>query len=256
MLSVVKYLLGFLLAVGGFAQARELKILVLGEGAAANCNEYLFKAVPHVFQFDSNGNETPASDPLTWAGCSGGSVWVPVGMQLVRDGVADRVIFLPLALPVASVRDWLPGGKAFGELKSAVDLAKRKEIRFDYVFWQQGYSDNRYNSTHYFNDLRLLMRYVTTNLSVGGWLVAKGTGCPGVSTPDLVSAQDRMARMPIYRRFPGPDTTRLDPETRFGSCGLNESGQAQLATMWVKALIEAERNKELYQKEALLNYFR
>jgi hypothetical protein len=256
MLSVAKLLLSSLLFLGFAAQSREMTILVLGEGASANCNQHLSSAVSQVFQLTRGGELKPAVDPLDLAECSGGSIWIPLGQQLINSRMADRIVLVSIAVRQASVADWLPRGKVFPRLKSVVELANLKKISFDYVFWQQGYSDEPYSAERYFNDLRAVIKYVSTNIKVGGWIIAKGTGCPGIVRKGVEEAQVRMGRLPIYRRFAGPDTNRLAPTYSFGNCGLNQDGQNQMATLWAKAVFEAEKNAGRFQKESLLFYFR
>ena len=65
--------------MSGMAGARNLHILVIGEGSAANCNEHQFATLPYVAQIGLDGSEKPAADPFEWSDCEGGSIWLPLG---------------------------------------------------------------------------------------------------------------------------------------------------------------------------------
>jgi hypothetical protein len=253
---VVKLVFAWILTLAATAQARDLNFLILGEGSAANCNEHRFSPAPNVFQLKIDGKLELATDPPAGAGCSGGSFWIPFGQGLIDAKLAKRVTFLSIAAPKASIVDWLQGGKEAEELKAAMALAVRDNVHFDYVLWQQGYSDGNSRSGYYYSNLLTLIRYVRSKVKVGGWIIAKGAGCPGVVREGVENAQERMGRLPLFNRFAGPDTSALDRSYGFGECGLNLAGQTHMAAMWVQAVSRAEKDAVRFQKEALLYYFR
>jgi hypothetical protein len=252
----VKLVLVWFLTLAASAQARDLTFLIIGEGPAANCNEHRFTPAPNVFQLNLDGSLTLASDPPGGAGCSGGGYWIPFGQKLIDAGMAKHVTFLSVAAPRAGIADWLQGGREAEKLKAAMALAIRQKLRFDYVLWQQGYSDSDSRSGYYYGNLLTLIRYVRSKVKVGGWIIAKGAGCPGVVRPGVENAQERMARLPLYNRFPGPNTAALGRTYSFGECGLSTAGQTQMAGMWAQAVSKAEKDAVRFQKEALLYYFR
>jgi hypothetical protein len=256
MSSVVRLFLVLLLVLGGPVQARDLHILVIGERSAANCNEHRFGAVPNVYQMAEDGRIKPANDPLDWADCSGGSIWVPLGQRLVKAGLAERVVFLSVGLSQAGIVDWLPGGRASSKLAAAIDISKRTSIRFDYVLFQPGSSDAQYGTSHYIDELKSLIRYVAKHATVGAWVFAKGLSCPGIRQAEIEKAQESIGRTPLYNRFEGPDTTVLETKYGFGECGLNRAGQHHMAAIWAKALLDVEKLKRKVEKETLLYYFR
>lgn len=255
MSSVVKFWFAMMLMMSGVAGAREINILVIGDASAAGCNEYLFAAAPNVLQMGKDGNVKLAQDPLERSGCPGGGIWVRVGQQLVSMGIAQRVVLFPVGLPETHVVDWLPGNKAYQSLQTALELAERKNIHFDYALWQQGGADVDIKASRYFNRLRSVIKDITLRVHIGRWIIGQG-GCPGVSSAGAEMAEAKMGSLLIYNRFAGPDTATLSQTYRYGSCGLNKAGQYRLADMWVHSIVDADKRSEQFQKESLLYFFR
>jgi hypothetical protein len=256
MSSVVKIFLICLLLSSEAVGAKQINILVLGDASAGGCNEHQFPSIPHVFQIGASGNIKPAKDPLDWSGCPGGGIWIPVGQKLIEGGFAQEIVFLAVGLPEANVGDWLGNKDAFLKLSAALEMAGRMHMHFDYVLWQQGYADARYNSDRYFNGLHGIIKFVALKASVGKWIIARGAGCPAAGLDQVLKAQERISRLPVYNQYAGPDTTMLDPVYRYGKCGLSATGQNHLARMWVQSISDVEHKAQLYQKESLLYYFR
>jgi hypothetical protein len=256
MSSVVKFILAILLFASTSSHAREINILVIGDGSAAGCNEYRFQKTPHVHQLGKDGNVKSAQDPLDWSECQGGSIWIPVGEGLVSSGIAQDVVFLSIGLPETHVQDWSVGGKAYPALEAALALAERKKIRFDYALWQQGHADAGFSANQYYNNLRGVIKFVSLRTHVKSWIIAQGTGCPGMRIEGVETADERMGNLKIYNRFPGPNTRTLSMAERYGQCGLVKAGQYRLADMWVKSIIDADKRARSFQKESLLYYFR
>jgi hypothetical protein len=238
------------------ASAKDVYILVVGEGTAANCNEYAFGPRPGVAQIGKDGIIKSAQDPFEWSDCSGGSSWVLLGDKLIASGIASRVVFMPIAVARAKARDWLPGGAAFGKLTSALDVAKRNKVTFDYALWQQGYSDVGLSSNEYYYSIRDALAYISVRVKIGKWIIARGTGCPGVAAKEIVHGQLMIAGRPLYSRFVGPDATRLLPSDGWEECGLNRAGQGKMASLWFDSMRAAAEADMKYQKESLLYYFR
>jgi hypothetical protein len=258
MSSVAKLLFGasFWLAAMAMAQSRPLTILVVGSGAAANCNEPVRLAPAPVHQFAADGAAVPARALLAEPACAEGSLWPLVGQQLARAGVATSTTFLVLAESGGKVVDWLPGGIHHFRIKAAVELARRQRTRFDYVLFQPGCADAVSDIEKQAMDLLALSKYLVRKANVRNSMVAQGAVCPRASRPLRYRGQDRIWRAPIYGRYLGPDTSALGPAYAYGSQGLNEAGQVQLATKWADAIASVEKSGSYYQRESLLHYFR
>jgi hypothetical protein len=257
MSSVVKLL--FLMAVLGphlSAQARDVYILVIGESSAASCNEKLFGEVEGVMQIGLDGKQKPARDPMDWSDCKGGSVWIPLGQALIRQGLAQKVIFMPVALAGARTRDWSDAGRGAALLKRAIDTANAKQIRFDYAFLQQGFSDSASDGASYRSDLRKLVRSVSLQIKVGRWLVAQGSGCTRAGSSQVASAHEELARAHQLNRFAGPDFSTFDKAELRNACTFAAAGQQKAALCWLASMKRADEASSKFQKESLLYYFK
>jgi hypothetical protein len=237
------------------AGARELRILVIGEGTAANCNEHRFAPLPYVSQIGQDGTEKTASDPFEWSDCKGGSIWMPLGEQLHASGFAERIVFMPVTVEKAKLSEWIGQGSAFRKLDAAMKVVRQRGIRFDYILVQHGASDRASTTVTYVNELRGIVNYVHATDPRAKWIFARGTGCPGERAPQLERAQSSYGEQPLSNRFVGPDLGALPRELASAGCVLSEVGQRQVASMWAKAIQTAEVNSERYRKEALLYYF-
>lgn len=257
MLSVAR-LLCFCLFLGSSsgACARDLYILVIGEGAAANCNAVRSGPVPGVYQIGLDGQEKSARDPLEWSGCTGGSIWIPLGQGLIRQGLAEKVVFMPVAVPGAQIRDWSENGRDFPLLARAMTMANARHITFDYALFQQGYSDIDTQPVLYRDGLRKLLRTISFTVKVKRWLVAQGTGCRRDAVGPILSIHKEVARAHQINRFEGPLYQDIDSAYLDGDCNFTGPGQVRMAQMWLEAIKKSNSVDDKFQKESLLYYFK
>jgi hypothetical protein len=242
--------------VAGITGAQDLHLLVIGEGAAANCNEHRSAALPYVQQIGVDGVEKPAADPLEWSSCTGGSIWMPLARQLHDSGFAKKIVLLPVTLEKAKISDWLKESKASQKLNRALRIAQQRNIRFDYVLVQQGHSDADSNAKDYFTGMRNLVSYVMPTARQAKWIFSQGTGCAGEQALEIERAQMMYAHQPLSNRFLGAALGTLARDSDKNTCTFNESGQVKAAELWMAAIRKAATSSEKYRKEALLYYFR
>lgn len=235
--------------------ARNLYILVIGEGAAANCNDIKFSSASYVMQIGIGGAEKAAEDPFEWSECNGGSFWIPLGEQLHSQGLAQRIVFMPVTVEKAKVADWLGQGDASRKLGEAIKVARQRDIRFDYVLVQQGSSDRESKITSYFNDLQSLVNYVRVIAPRAKWIFARGTACRAERSLQIERVQTIYGQQPLANHFVGPVLAELPENGISKNCMLNRVGQLQMAYMWANAIHAVETDSERYRKEALLYYF-
>ncbi|MGX4640634.1 hypothetical protein [Massilia sp. SYSU DXS3249] len=253
---VAKLALAFcLLFLGSKAEARDIYILVLGDGTAANCHAHPFGQVPGVYQFGPDGREQAAADPLLLADCKGGSIWLPLGEEMIRTGFARKVVFVPIGVSNVNVHDWLQGGRAADRLSLAIKAATAMGVDFDYLLWQGG-SDKNLSGEQYIGAVRSFIRMVSLNIKIKKWVIGRGARCDKtIGGPD-VDTQLRRAANPIFNRFQGPHTSTLGSEYRTGACTFTEQGQRKMAALWFESIKKADAGSDRYQKESLLHYFR
>ena len=241
---------------GGFASAKDIYILVIGEAGSANCNAHRFTKAVGVYQIGLDGAVKPAHDPFEWADCKGGSIWIPLGKQIINAGMADRVIFMPIGLARMRARDWLADGRAVSKLSSVTNLVVGRKIRFDYALWQQGYSDRGSSGPQYISDLSKVIKNVSLNMQITKWIIAQSAGCGAAVSTHIKVAQSQIALNPLFNRFLGPDISSLSSAYRSTECNFNEIGQQKVAQLWFRSMQEADTANVRYQKESLLYYFK
>lgn len=233
--------LTLLLLLGGSQHvwAKDLWVFVVGQSISANCNQHLFGPEPGVFQVDALGAVTPAKDPLIWADCQGGSVWIPLGARLIRAGRAKKVVFMPIGVAGTKLADWQPAGKAYEKLQHSLALIRQKGFRFDYGLWHQGSSDGGMPAADYEQQLTAILDGIDQGLGkgvIGKWVIAQHAKCYKWFDRNISTAQRAVASQRQLRRFPGPDVNALEDRLRFDGCHLNKAGQIQLAEDWFNAM--------------------
>lgn len=254
MLLVVRILLLLSLFGAGSAEARDLRILVIGNRIAANCNAHPFSETPGVYQIARDGGIKPARDPLEWAECAGGSIWIPLGNQLVTSGYARTVTFMSIALAEAPINSWLEDTSAALRLAEALRTAKSANLRFDYAFVEHGASAGDDPGTYLIN-LNKIIKVVSRNVTINKWLISTGSGCDRPTPTGVDEARKRYLN-PIYRRFSGADGNHLERIHFSGECSLSERGQLEIASRWAQSIRTADVKSKSYDKESLLYYFR
>lgn len=117
--------------------------LVFGNGTAANRGMPLHSCAREVYSFDSFRLRcTRASDPLAGATGNNGSIWSRLGDGLIEQGLAQRVLFVPLAFAGSQITDWIPGGSRHDRLALALSRLRKELVSpilaFSAVLWQPG----------------------------------------------------------------------------------------------------------------------
>jgi hypothetical protein len=216
-----------------------MRILVLGQSIASNCNEHLYGEVDNVFQVSRDGKILPAKDPFEWAHCGQGSIWIPLGRKLIENGIAEKVIFMPIGVGGTRVRDWQEGGSAYPKLNDAVALIKKESLNFDFAFWHQGSNDMGTDSEDYRKRLTAVLADVDGKITIRRWLIALHSRCWGTYDPNIEAAQRIVAADRANNRFLGPNNNILEEDYRFDHCHLNRKGQEEMASMWMEGIRNA-----------------
>ncbi|MBB5607355.1 MULTISPECIES: sialate O-acetylesterase [unclassified Janthinobacterium] len=214
----------------------ELRILVLGQSISSNCNESVYGPVNNVLQIGKNGAIKAAADPFEWADCARGSMWMPLGRNLIEAGIAQKVIFMPIGVAGSKVGDWQAGGAAFGKLDDAIALIQANGLNFDFAFWHQGSSDYGIDQKVYSEKLNSVLNYVNGKVKISRWLIAIHSRCSGLYDKNVEAAQLALAAASNLHRYPGANNNLLGDEYRFDGCHLNKIGQEKMASMWVDSI--------------------
>lgn len=234
------------------ANARDIHILILQESVSSDCNAKVFDAVDGVYQISLDGEEVPARAPFFWANCLEGDVFLPLGQAMIKSGMAERVIFMPIGTRGTSVRDWLVGGRAYEPMKLALKKANHKNINFDYVLWKGDFVDAKFSESRYQNDVQKILKEVKLGAKTEKFIISKSVSCNVKG-----DGYEKTYRWdPLYKRFPGPDIGKLASKYYINECNLNDLGKKEIVQLWLHAIKKADIDNERYQKESLLYYFK
>lgn len=217
----------------------QLTILVVGQSISSNCNEHKFGPVDNVFQVGRDGSIKAAQDPFEWADCSNGSMWMPLGKQLIDGGIAKKVVFMPIGVGGTKVSDWQDGGVAYPKLGNVIAQIKAKGLHFDMAFWHQGSSDIGTDPADYFNRLTSVVANIDANVPIGRWVIGLHSRCNGSYDPKIEDAQRRFASLVGSNHYLGPNTNLIPDEMRIDGCHLTQQGQETMAAMWYDSVKNA-----------------
>lgn len=220
-----------------------LNILVIGQSISSNCNQFTYGPFANVMQIAKDGSVKAAQDPFEWADCSKGSMWMPLGRDIVEAGVAKQVTFMPIGVAGSKVADWQTGGPDFGKLNDAINLIKINRITFDFAIWHQGSADFGMARTEYASRLLSVIAYVNQNITVKRWLIGIHSRCWGTYDTEIEAAQRSVADAPLSNRYLGANTNTLGDDFRFDQCHLTQQGQEQAAALWLDAIRNASSSK-------------
>lgn len=246
----------FLLFFPFSANSRDVSVLIIGQSVSANCNEFKFGPSSGVFQYDLDGGVVPAVDPLLWADCDSGSIWMPFSERLRKYTNADRVILMSVGVRGSSIDEWFDSGVGGKKLKRVIEISKLNKISYDYAIWLQGTANIGMDGFYYREKLRRLIAIFSRDFRVEKWLIAIHSRCFGLIDQGIAEAQAFVARAHRQRRFVGANMNLISDDLRFDGCHLNKDGQLFAADMWLKAVVDADLTSEDYSKETLLNLFR
>jgi hypothetical protein len=238
------------------AQARTLRVLIVGEGVAANCNVKRFSAVSGVYELGPDGRENPAHDPFEWSECKAGSVWIPLGEKLIKAGLAEKVVFMPVTAERARASSWLTNGPARNSLTAALNVLSKNSLTVDYALFQPGCSDKATPSPDYLNNLRMMVKSTSLAVRIDRWILAQSPDCPREDGERLRSLQRQIGRNPVFNTFIGPDLSKVGDSFRDERGYLKAEGQTMLAELWATAILNARAASEKYQRESLLYFFK
>jgi hypothetical protein len=236
-------------------QGKTLRVLIVGQGLAANCHEKVHGPYPGVYQLDRQGREVPAKDPLIWATCNQGSVWMPFARKVIEAGLAERVVLMPVILPEVSLAQIVNGKTGFAVMDPALQAARQSGQPFDLGFWVAGANDGHLGVRQHIFHARRTLWYAAWKVPVRSWLIARHSSCSGQPSPTISRAQALMEDWNSLGMYPGPDVDQFDAAARLGSCTLRAQGQDILAQRWLQAWQTASDRRALIRQEALLNLF-
>ena len=217
--------------------------LVFGQSNAANFGETRRTAGPHA-QVLFGPSLSRATDPLPGADGLGGSPWTRLADDIIAAGWYDRVILVPAAIGGTEINEWTPERDTrFRLIRSQIQAAQARGLRFTHLLWHQGESDNALHIDPTYYRLRFLsMLKGIRELGVSAPVfVAQATLC-GAYGP---SKDLRWVQRDIVNHdtgiWQGPDTDTLGPEFRHDGCHMSTRGLEAHAQLWMDFLAVYER---------------
>lgn len=233
------------------AQSRDVRILALQEGGVA-CKNDLMNDMDNIYQIGPDGQEIALANNFEWSDCNDGAVLMPLGEELIKSGVADRVIFMPVGVEGSGVEDWLAGGRAIEKLKLALKKTSATNTRFDYVFWQGNLVNSDMAPSDYQQSVSKVLKSVKLQANADKFIISSSANCQ----PAQPLKKTTLRWDPLYNRFSGPDLLALNGDYRADQCNFNQRGYKKMAQLWVQSIAEAEALSQRYQKESVLYYFK
>jgi hypothetical protein len=219
-------------------------ILTFGQSNAANSGEerYAARGAVHVFNmFDRKFYR--AIDPLPGASDDGGSVWSRLGDKLIDAGVAQSVLFVPVAFGGTLIEDWAPAGQRYRRLLFALHRLKSVGVEVDMLCWHQGEANanhSRMTADEYCRHFLAMLSGLRDAGVDAPIYVALATLCEEAPHPFQNSAQIRLGQKKLISIgqgiLPGPDTDLIGIEHRRDGCHFAASGQELAARAWCDAI--------------------
>jgi hypothetical protein len=229
---------------GQFApDARTAVILAFGQSNASNESDPQGRYVPGpgVFNFDFfDGRCYVAREPLLGASGNRSSFVTRLGDLLVRRGVFDKVLLVPIAQGSTYVADWAPGGLMHRRLATAVDRLRKAGLTVTAALWQQGEAEGGQphpDAAAYRAHLQAMVQDLRTRGMMAPIYVAQTTVCRDEPNEAIRAAQRALVD-PAAGIKPGPDTDVIGLDERWDHCHFAVAGMDRAAALWFQALTQ------------------
>ena len=216
-------------------------ILAAGASNIANEGDLDGRMVPHanVFNFSFlDGRIYIAQDPLVGATEDRSNVLTRIGDGLVRSGLFNRVLLVPVAHGGTYIHEWSPGGRMHPRLSRALKQLRRKGIVVTHFLWQQGEAEADQSQPNpaawltHFNAIANVVRSAAAECDI---YVARCTICRNAPNPVVRSAQQQAIDLQ-KRIFPGPDLDVIGLDDRWDCCHFSVRGLERAAELWLQAI--------------------
>jgi hypothetical protein len=222
------------------APGRLMVVLVLGQSNAANHVQNRAAGGANVYTWHQ-GRCLDATDPLPGATGDGGSLWTRLGPRIVAAGIAEAVLFAPVAVNATSVSQWARHPELIGGLQTTVQGLHAAGLQASHVIWYQGEADSfkQTSAAAYRRDfLLVLQRLRKLGVHAPVWM-AQATLCQQRSNPQVRALQAALPREGPGVRA-GPDMDALfGPSHRFDGCHFGTESALLAAEAWRQALQSA-----------------
>jgi hypothetical protein len=217
-------------------------ILTFGQSQLANEGEMEdapFVPSTGVYNFNFfDGACYAARDPLLGTTCNRSNIATRLGDYLVRRGVYDRILLVPVAHGGTFVSEWVPNARMHPRLTTALHRIHSLGIEVTHALWQLGETDAAFGMEAeawmaHFRAIISALRDLGMRAPV---YVAQSTRCCGPPFEPIRAAQ-RAVVNPALGILPGPDTDAIGFEYRWDRCHFSSEGLSMAAELWFGALV-------------------
>lgn len=186
-----------------------------------------------------NGKCYKAQSPLLGTTGVNGESWTLLGNKLLKAGMADQVILVPLGIGGTPISRWQSGGDLNQMMLRS--LAEMPNYSVTHVLWHQGESDldgktSKMAYENSFNSMTHSLRKAGVKAPV---LVSVASKCgldEWMPTNPVTDAQKHIVNNKLGI-FLGPDTDALLSQVdRYDDCHFSGSGQEKFAQAWIDAI--------------------
>ena len=219
------------------ASEETMVLVVIGQSGAANTGDTQYSSNERVLNF-FEGECYMAVDPLLGATYIGGSIWTRFGDLVIKEGLYNKVVIVPVAVGGTTAKAWAHEKELKGLLNNTVKYIKAKGMGTTHVFYMQGEADTLYKTTQkdYEKHLKNLIGYLRTQGIVSPvWISITTRVNEGVSQhireaqKNIIDSTDNV--------FAGPDTDTVDGrEYRYDGVHFSGKGMDRLSTMWLESI--------------------
>jgi Carbohydrate esterase, sialic acid-specific acetylesterase len=231
------------------ANSRLAVILAIGASNIANEGDPhgMFVPLQGVYNFNFiDGRCYIAKDPLLGATRDRSNLLTRLGDLLVRRGMYDHVLLVPIAYGGTFAAEWAPRGRMHPRLQRALKMLARRRIALTHVFWQEGEAEAAARDADpktwiaHFNAVVDTIRAAAHDTTI---YVAQCTICRNPPN-DIIRAAQRNVVDPSRKIFAGPDLDVIGMEDRWDECHFSTAGLDRASELWLTAITEASRHPD------------
>jgi hypothetical protein len=223
------------------ANSRLAVILAIGASNIANEGDPDGMFVPlqgvHNFNF-IDGRCYVAKDPLLGATRDRSNLLTRLGDLLVRRGIYDHVLLVPIAYGGTFAAEWAPRGRMHPRLQRALKMLAGHRIALTHVLWQEGEAEAAVRDADpkiwivHFNAVVDTIRAAAPDTPI---YVAQCTICRNAPN-DVIRITQRTVVDPRRKIFAGPDLDIIGMEDRWDECHFSTTGLDRAAELWLTAI--------------------
>ena len=218
---------------------RNLIVLILGQSNAANYGEAFNRTEENIYMYFQQ-EIYRAKDPLLGSSGKKGSIWIPVFEELKKSRGLESILIVNIAQGSSSVREWQPNGIYGDQLRMTLSSLLERDLRPDFICWQQGEQDNLndLSKDEYKNAFLNIKNEIHNFIDKIPILISITSFHPGSINP--INKNIRAAQSDLIEQnkslFQGPDTDLYIDDCRYDGIHFSTKGMNLVSQDWVKSI--------------------